>query len=172
MDYFAEYEKDGFTIRVRLEPDDDSTPPWERADGHGPVSEWTNRKKEPGERVLIKDYRSDSARYYDVAAATRIAKTDGWDAPPYGTGTNGQKAARAVEADFQFLRGWCRDDWHYVGVVLSVYRNGILLDDHAASVWGVEDNATDYLKQLAEEMVDEAVAAGQSVMAKLNEGVE
>lgn len=170
MDEFETFERDGFTIKARTEYDDDSTPPWKRSEGHGPVSEWTDRKKEPGERVLCSD--RSSFRYYDVSEAVQIAKRDGWDAPPYGEGTKGQRAARAVEADFKFLQSWCNDDWHYVGVVLSVEKNGVELDRHAASVWGVEDNDSNYLREIAEEMIPEAVEVGRATMAKLNEGVE
>ena len=98
MDHFAEFERDGFTIKARTEYDDDASPPWKRSEGHGEVSEWTDRKKGPGERVLVSDRRSFC--YSDVTESMRRAKRDGWDAPPYGTGTKGQRAARAVEADF------------------------------------------------------------------------
>lgn len=168
MDHFAVFERGGFTIKARTEYDDDSTPPWERANGHGPVSEWTTRNKEPGERVLVSD--RSAKRYYDVAEAMAIAKRDGWGWPGEGL-TKGQRAAAAVESDFQFLRSWCNDEWHYVGVILSVEKNGVELDRHAASCWGVEDNDSSYLQQIAEEMVDEAVAVGRAVMSKL-EGVE
>ena len=85
--------------------------------GHGPVSEWTTRAKQLGERVLVEDRRG-AKRYYDFAEAVRIAKRDGWDAPPLGEGTKGQRAARAAEADFNRLRGWCNGDWEYVGIVV------------------------------------------------------
>lgn len=58
-------EIDGFTIRARLEHDDDMEPPWQRCDGHGQVSDWTTRDKHPGEVVLIED--GQSKRYYDFA---------------------------------------------------------------------------------------------------------
>jgi len=169
MDGFAEYEREGFTIKARTEYDDDSTPPWKRADGHGPVSEWTDRRKGPGERVLCSD--RSSRRYYDFAEAIAIAKRDGWGSPD-GKGTKAQRAAAAVESDFNFLRTWCNDDWHYVGVILSVEKNGVELDRNAASVWGVEDNDSQYLRDTAEEMIPEAVEVGRATMAKLNEGVE
>ena len=54
--------------------DDDAEPPWDREDGQGPVSNWTDRVKEPGERTLCED--GGSRRYYDVQEATRIAKRD------------------------------------------------------------------------------------------------
>lgn len=159
------WEIDGFTIQARLKYDDDAQAPWDREDGHGPVSEWTTREKAPGERVLCAD--RSSKRYYDFAEAVRIAKRDGWDAPPYGTGTAGERAARAAEADYQRLRDWCEDRWHYVGVVLSVSRNGVMLDNHAASLWGIEDDAGDYLTECAEDMLDEAVRVGHAVLAKI-----
>jgi hypothetical protein len=85
----------------------------------------------------------------------RIAKRNGWDAPPYGEGTKGQCAARAAEADFKRLRDWCEDDWEYVGVVVSVYRYGEEIDTHAASLWGIESDCTDYLREVAGELFDE-----------------
>lgn len=160
-------EVEGFTIRACIEYDDDAEPPWERAEGHGPVSEWTSRRKAPGERVLSTD--GSHHRFYNFMGAVQIAKRDGWNAPPYDEGTKAQRAARAVERDFEFLRSWCDDEWHYVGVILSVAKNGVVLDKHAASVWGIEDNATDYLIETAEEMIPEAVEVGRAVLAKLDE---
>jgi len=69
-------EKGGYRFRVNIEDDDTFDAPWERDDGHGPVSDWTSRDKLPGERVLNTDH--GRKRYYDVAEATRIAKRDGW----------------------------------------------------------------------------------------------
>src|SRR5687768_10976075 len=104
----------GYELIARIEHDDCQETPWDRECGHGPVTEWTTRAKQPGERVLVEDH--GSSRYYDFAEAVRIAKRDGWDAPPYGQGTKGQRATRAAEADFNRLRRWCNGDWEYVGV--------------------------------------------------------
>ena len=46
-----ECEVDGYTVTAAVYADD-ATPPWERDDGTGDVSEWTTRAKRPGERVL------------------------------------------------------------------------------------------------------------------------
>jgi hypothetical protein len=165
-DAFATFEVDGFTIEARTEYDDDATPPWEREDGHGAVSEWTTRDKRPGERVIASD-RSHRRLYYDFAGAVETAKRDGWDSPPYDAGTRGERSVRAVEADFRYLQSWCNDDWHYVGVILSVSRNGVMLDKHAASLWGVEDSEPSYLQEVARELVDEAAQAGRDAMVKL-----
>ncbi|MBV5272089.1 MAG: hypothetical protein JZU52_00095 [Lamprocystis purpurea] len=71
-----------FTLVIAL--DDRNDPPWEQADGHGPVSDWTRREKRPGERVLHRD--RTLRRYYDVATAQRIALRERWGAhrPPVG----------------------------------------------------------------------------------------
>ena len=49
------------------------------------------------------------------------------------------------------------------GVVVSVSRNGVTLDEHAAALWGVERNfpGTDnsYLSEVANELADEALDA-------------
>jgi hypothetical protein len=163
--YTVTAEVDGFMLAARIEYDDCGDTPWERGDGHGPVSEWTSRGKRPGEWVLCQD--RGSRRYYDAQAAVRQAKEEGWDAPPYGVGTTGERATRAVKADFERLRAWCNDEWSYVGVVVSVSRNGVVLDEHAASLWGIESDAGDYLREVANELADEALDAGRVALARV-----
>lgn len=155
----------GFEITAHLEHDGDHGAPWETCDFHGPVSDWTHCAKSPGQRILVTD--RDARRYYDIAEATRIARRDGWDAPPIGEGTAGQRAARAVEADFRYLKAWCDDEWYYVGVVLSVSRNGIMLERHAASLWGIESTSGDYLTDVANELVAEALDVSRAQIAAL-----
>ena len=59
------------------------------------------------------------------------------------------------------VQRWRDDKWFYVGVVLSVSRNGVELSDHAASLWGIDCNFSDtsnaYLSEVAQEMEDEAI---------------
>ena len=162
-------EIDGFTITARIVYDEDMGPPWKEHDGHGPVSEWTDRPKRPGERVLSCD--RNLYRYYDVAEATKIAKRDGWDAPPYRQGTPGEQASRAVKRDYEYLRAWCNDDWYWCGIVLSVQRGSIMLEADAADAWGIEcridggDNS--HLTELANELVDEAVGVGTRILDEI-----
>ncbi len=161
------------TVTAEIVYDEDMGPPWKEHDGHGPVSDWERRKKRPGERILSGS-RFDSRRLYDVEEATKIAKRDGWDSKPYKTGTEGQQAARAVEADFQRMRAWCNDEWTWVGVRLSVSKGGIVLDEHAASLWGIEsdsndfgDDNYDYLTEVANELLPEAVKVGKTALVEL-----
>ena len=148
-----QFEYRGLHFKVNFPYDEDGGEPWSNSDGHGEVSDWTTRDKRPGELVLSSD--RTSKRYYDFAGAIKAALKDGWDSPPYKTGTKRQQAERAVKADFEFLRGWCNDEWHYVGVVVKrVDEDGEELGE-TESLWGVEDNDSEYLTTTAYELADE-----------------
>lgn len=151
----------GYSALVRCDYDPAAVAPWDNSDCHGPVSDWTTRAKLPGERVLCED--RGIRRYYDYAEAVRIAKRDGWDAPPYGTGTKGERAARAAAWDFEYLRRWCNDGWHYLGVMVTVYRNGAEVADD--SLWRVESEG-DYWRETAAEMIDYAISKDRKARAK------
>jgi hypothetical protein len=38
------------------------------------------------------------------------------------------------------IKQWRNGDWFFVGVVISVSKNGVSLEEHAASLWGIECN--------------------------------
>jgi hypothetical protein len=160
----------GRTYLVEYHADDDSGPPWEDCDGHGEVTDYTHRDKHPGERVLYAD--RSWRRFYDVAATMRIARRDGWGLSADElveltrclgrTPTRRQIVARAVELDFDHLRGWCNNDWHYIGVTVTERESGI-----QRSLWGVEDNDKDYVDdvehELAHEIEYELAAAAEAM---------
>lgn len=159
-------ERFGRVLFVDKFVDDSGELPWENDCGCGPVSECTQRKKEPGERVLCDDNRSGLRgttyrRYYDFKKAVEIAKRDGWDAPPYGVGTRGQRAVRAVEENFERLRRWCNDDWGYIGVAVTLAPedydedDGCVKTDFLHALWGIESDCHDYIKEVVEELVSE-----------------
>lgn len=152
----------GFTVTASVERDEDMGAPWEEHDGHGEVSEWTARDKRAGEVSLDGDGHH---RYYNWKAAIATAKKDGWDSEPFGTGTKGQRAERAVKADFERLKAWCDDQWWWVGVVLTVSKEGIELC--SKSLWGIESDAGDYLSEVANELLDEALEDAKAVIGRL-----
>lgn len=102
------------TFKVEFTTDTDMGEPWKNSDGHGVISDWTTRPKRAGELLLNQD--RNSKRYYDFAESCRIALREGWDAHPFndGTQTKRQQADKAARADYEFLRAWCNDEWHYV----------------------------------------------------------
>jgi len=145
---------DRHNFKVNLEYDDSAILPWVEYDGHGPVSDWTRRSKESGEMVLCSD--RGMHRYYDYAKAVKIAKRDGWDSAPYSdTETRGQKAAKAALADYNYLRRFLNDQWHYCGVIVE------LLDDsgdamgESESLWAIESDDYDHIETTAHELASE-----------------
>lgn len=161
------HEVDGFILTATVHADDTMRCPWDDDCGHGEVSDWTRRDKRPGERVLCTDSRGGSKRYYDVQASTAIAKRDGWG-PRLPYRTAGQSRAAAVEADYQFLRSWCENEWQYVGVAVTVSRNGIdLTDEYDHALWGIESMCADHITDTARELCEDALAAARQTLAEL-----
>ena len=163
------FEHKGRTYRVEFPYDDSHGAPWEECDGHGVVSDWTTRDKAPGERVLVSD--RSSKRYYDIAETMRIAKRDGWGlgndkladlAQALGRmPTKKEIIAKAVENDFEYLRSWCNAEWHYCGAIVTHNDSG-----ETESLWGIEDNAYDYLAEVAHDLADEIAYRLDETMAR------
>lgn len=161
---------EGFTFTATVHSDHDAGTPWERDCGHGPVTDWTTRRKAPGELILNQD--RGSFRYYDFAGAVRIAQRDGWGAPLtlIKGETPRQKAARAARFDYETLKAWCNDEWRYVGIAVTASREGVELG--RASLWGVEadhpaDPYNEYLQTVANEIAGEAMSEAREMLARL-----
>jgi len=77
------------------------------------------------------------------------------------TGCDDEQQAKLIEA----REAYFRDEWTYCGVVLSVSRNGVELDDHAASLWGIEMNYpgsdNSYLTDVANQLLNEAIESAK-----------
>lgn len=172
------FEHKGRTFRVEFPYDDDAGAPWDREDGHGPVSgfryhapgQGSKPPKAPGERILY--WGRGAYRTYGFAEAMRIAKRDGWGLSDADTAalakklkrtpTRGDIVAEAVERDFEYLRRWCTDQWSYVGVVVR------LADEptRSESLWGIESDAYDYLEETAHELAEQICAELDNGMAQ------
>ncbi|RPH43230.1 MAG: hypothetical protein EHM87_14295 [Burkholderiales bacterium] len=153
-------EVDGETFTVRAFDDEHSDPPWENSDGHGPVRAVRHRdEKRPGERPLndLRDSRA-TGYVYDWQEAMQRAVREGW-----GTGdgrrdgeTARAHAARAVQADYDYLRGWLANDWSYA-VIEVVDRHG-----EEAFLGGVDyrygDGERDeYVREMVKDMARELI---------------
>lgn len=157
--------KGGRIFRVNIQPDTDHGAPWEEGDGHGIVSDWTQRDKAPGERILSQD--GGRRRYYDIKATLEIAKRDGWGlgdedkaklAAALGRELTAKEiTAEAVEQDFGFLHRWCHGQWHYVGVIVTdiTDEDPGIDNDYGHALWGVKDDDSVYVQQVADELIDE-----------------
>jgi hypothetical protein len=151
------YEQNGRHYRVEYEYDQDHGEPWKNDDGRGIVSDWTTRPKAPGERLLNDDH--GSKRYFDFAGTLEKAKAEGWGVKDgkRENETANQYAVRAVEAEYEFLRAWCNDEWHYCGVIVTLLDDDHQETSYTESLWGVE-SWDDYPKTVVRELVDEIEA--------------
>ena len=148
----------GITVRIEYFYDHDTGRPWENADGHGVIREADNQRygrydKKPGE-ILFHTGRGHYGWVYDWQESTRRAKRDGWGVsnPPAGL-TKNQLTQLAVQQDFDFLRGWLNDGWHYVGVVCTVLDSEGEETDISDSCWGFE-SLDDYHETAGREMAE------------------
>jgi hypothetical protein len=154
-------EHNGHSFRVEYLTDNTQETPWEWSDGHGTVSEWTSRDKKPGELVLCSD--CSSTRYYDMQGAIKTAK-EGWSCDSVlPTDTPGQKAVKAAQADYEYLRAWCQNDWWYACLHVTLLdTDGEELEGYDDYLGGVEDgyyrNTGDYAASCAVEIADGILA--------------
>jgi hypothetical protein len=152
------FDHRGHTFRLRTERDECISEPWKEFDGHGIVSEWTSRSKSPGERVLVAD--RNRYIYYDVAESLKIAKRDKWgtaDGQREGESVRAYRA-RAVEADFEFCRGWATDEWCYVSVGVTLLDDDGDETDETEWLGGVESNSEAYIEEIGRELADEILS--------------
>jgi hypothetical protein len=149
------FTREGATFRFRSEQDDTRDAPWEREDGHGPVSDWTTREKEPGEVIIASDHRSYI--FYNLAEATRIARREKWGVAGLVATNETPRAIAALAAneDCDRMRAFCDDEWHYLGIIVDRIDSGGAVID-TASLWGIEsDSGTEYFAEVAHELADE-----------------
>lgn len=161
-------ERDGVTLEMETRPDQLTGPPWKEWDGHGPVSEWRSLGSQTiGERLLVQD--RGSGCFYDYDAAVEAALRDDWDTAPFTAAFPGEqpirKAMRAAEADFEYLRGWCNDEWCWVGVVVTAHKAGIELG--AAALWGIESEDAAHILNTANDLIADALAEAKDTLTKL-----
>lgn len=161
-------ERGGYRFRVDFEPDYDHAPPWEDGDGQGIVRELRyGETKRPGDRIL---HHSSDRRIkfaFDWQATIAKAKKEQWGLsdeakatlerrlgrPP----TTGEVVAQSVEQNFQWMRGFLRDEWEYVGIVITYIADGESDEqepDYGHAVWGFDTDSDDYLQSEAESMIE------------------
>lgn len=69
------------------------------------------------------------------------------------------------------IKAWESNDWFFVGVILSVSIDGYVLDDHAASLWGIECNFpggdNSWIREIANDLLPEALERAETIRASL-----
>ncbi len=138
------------------------------------------------EFVCEGDTRECESEGFTIQA--RIVRDDSPDSPPErddgfwpsknknDAGWIGDNPAKSFDDQMKeaqaILASWKNDEWFYCGVVLSVSKNGVMLDKHAASLWGIECNYPNgdknaYLLEVANDLLSEAIDAGKNTLKKL-----
>jgi hypothetical protein len=169
-DIFTDPMHPGWVLEMRMYHDDDADPPWERQCLLGEVREVRASRytchthatgKQPGEKVL--DWTGRWGRAYDWRGAVAQGRKAGYSGPD---------AVKQADREFDYLRRWLADQWHYCGVAVRIIscppQYKACLDDqdeYAHALWGIESDATDYLKETARELGDEAVKAVKAAHA-------
>ena len=95
---------------------------------------------------------------------------------PKSAGYIGAKSKRSLArhtAKAQaIMDAWERDEWHYFGVVVVVYKSEVLLTSkYGNALWGIEVNYpgadNSYLRRVANELLGEALDEARATLAKL-----
>lgn len=146
------FEVNGRQYRVDFEQDDTQGYPWDWSDGHGPVRQSSkphrdgSSDKRPNERPLNIAGRNEYQFYYDWQQAIKDAKRDGWNTAPYDAP---DRALRAVQADFDYLRNYIEGDWCYLVVTVTDVET-----EEYTCLGGVE-SLGDYASECAYDMAKE-----------------
>jgi hypothetical protein len=76
-----------------------------------------------------------------MQGAIKIAKAEGWNYDSVlPTDTKGQKAVKAAQSDFNYLKAWCQNDWWYCCLHVTLLDpDGEELEDYDDYLGGVED---------------------------------
>lgn len=135
----------GYTAKIEYSYDTDNGAPWNNSDGHGVVRKTPSRHadgysdKKPGERPLNQAGRNEYQFHYDWAGACKTAKKDGWNTEPYDAP---EKVARAVQADFDYLRGYIVGNWFYVDVFVQLLdeNDNVLLEGSCCGFESLNDH--------------------------------
>lgn len=163
-----DFEHNGKQFRAYIEQDDDMTPPWDREDGHVPVSDWEYRNKAPSEVIINKDRRA--FRFVCIRDAIDKATREGWglnDADMQALAENIQRTptkreiiSEAVRLDVENMRAWCANEWSYIGVCVCLLDGDghPIGNKHASALWGIESNADDYIREVAHDLAHYALS--------------
>ncbi|WP_396329310.1 hypothetical protein [Burkholderia anthina] len=81
--------------------------------------------------------------------------------------TAGEVRAEAVRRDFEYLRRWANDQWHFVGVVVTLLGDdedldGLVATDFHNALWGIADCDPAYAREVADDLIDEVVRAAHN----------
>lgn len=164
-----EFTHNGLAFVAEIHHDDSHGAPWEECDGFFHVDRVSSDyQKRPSEVFLHKGDSREWSYVYDVRAAIAQAVRESWGCK--GGMREGetprQYAARAVRETAEFLRGWCADEWGYVGVKVSRADSEGETVGESSSLWGVE-SCGDYAEtDVCAELADDVISLNRAKRAE------
>jgi hypothetical protein len=191
--------KSGKKYHVELYYDHDMGPPQDEGDGYGVTErlDWNPTDEEQLEQHLC-DYEPEieeetrlrlmrqlssenwgsSALYYDVLSSLHKAREEGWGAgaewkAANPNATKEEELMYVVNKDFDHLKGWYDDDWHWVTVSVAPLNEDDEPDeDHREYCGGYESTIVDHdqRKWFDEVIEDLAHSVEHSLKQELHKG--
>jgi hypothetical protein len=147
IDFDSSILPDGCTAKYTMSHDESAQAPWEECDTLGAV-EWVRDAgiKSPGQKVLFKEGRGRGGLLYDYQGAIKKARADG---------LSGSKAVEVVNNEFEWLRSYLNNDWHYVVLSVEIKDSDghALHEDHIGYVQSDDES---FFKEWFDESVDSA----------------
>ena len=143
------FEHDGREYVAEIHADDSGTP-WDNCTPYATPQQSSrdysgNVKKAAGEIVLHTGGRNEYSYVYPFAEAVRQLRKEG---------VSGQDAVKNVNAEVERFRSWLNDEWHYVGVVVRL-AGSCSKCGKSESLWGIESDCEDYIREVANELAQE-----------------
>ena len=152
----VQWEQDGFTIRVYIEEDHDPD--------FSILGKYTD--KWSPDVINCRHYNTRCDYAYFKPTISETAHYQALRAMKYGKTQARQLARTYVRRDFDRIQGYNIGEWSMVGVVVSVFKNGVHLATDA--LWGIESDADhDYFTQVARECAADALREATTVLATL-----
>ena len=73
------------------------------------------------------------------------------------------------------IKQWKNDEWFFCGIIISVEKNGVILSDHAASLWGIDCNynktSNKHLSEVCADLQDEAIETAKNEEKRIIEAL-
>lgn len=173
MDYTE--PKSGLKYRAKFYADYDMQSPHEEHDGHG-VVEHLNRSVEDilgDEDINLSDdlrmrlplfrelyYERGSYTYYDVIGSINRAVSE-WGCKP-------EDAQAAVDQDFEYLRGWYQNEWHWMYITLTKLDEDGKATEDCTSCGGYESMLLDGEQELSSVLCGMAWEIESNIRAELH----
>ena len=153
---------DGFSVELTIGQDDSMEAPWKESDGNGVISEPTTRRKQAGEKILYWD--RGISTYYNIAETIKKATEEGWGLSEEESKglTKKQIIAKSVDNNFERMKAWCDNKWHYVIFTVKVRFEGTKMGSMSSG--GLESDHIEHNEDVVQECFETAMNEAKAAL--------